>query len=972
MRRRAWAWFRVGFDAICTTAGFEAPSALGPETLPRSVPAVPRPAPSARCSRLAHAGRGRGRPTLLAAICLVLVSLAACQGSSAPPDGFTGYYGTVDYHWLTPVSNFVAARQQSDDRRVPPLLQQGCQLSPADRSEQGENYTTHIVAEAALLRLEETDPSAVAAAVPGSFLPVGWPFPQMLDSDDNVKGTYATCLDNWAPGWRRAVSGRGAPADTRPGWADVINEVEAIPPFHGTPGTDGVPGCRGSDPEDGNWDIQMAYLIRAWAMLKAEPSSRLPRPIDQLAHDFATRVWLQGGVADEDHVICTGPLGVPLPGESPPSPETENHEFLIRTDKFLHNELLPIVDTGGADNGSVGKYDVDSNANNATNGLDAYVYGQMRDWVDLDFIEYNARPYGRYQMLGLLNLYDFAGAQRTRGAAEAPLDFLSAKHAAESMDRLRIAPFRRRIEYSSEDLVIGDTIAPMYAVWVGGLSLPGYVVPGPHGGAGGEMSLAASSDYRPPDLLVDRMLNRSHRDFFEQFNGQGQEEAGYAGPDFTITGGGRATDCPYDACFGSGNDHGTSVPITLIPHRSRLPANKPTEDPTASSVLSVQHGVTDSCIYRNFACGASVTVDAATARGNPSCALTTPDRLGNAALALRFDQAWQGPAYAGDCFFVYTAQLRDTSITPFAFFVTHSCDPSWSAATVVKAFNAFDQYMRTTGAPDQHDSGVNGVRIRLPTETSLEPGEVVDAGFNQEACDGCGPYEVQSYWIISPAPAPSASLAGDLVSFVQRGSDRSRLVYRDPGAEETMYSTDDGANPIQVGGPFSFSWKASLSRSGHAHVEVTAAGHPEELRRVTLDVVDAAPEPGCTLGNGLQGCPTGPCYGGYCSSPPPRQQSARVYDQVYGYGSVPLTHGQPLTIDGTPTPIKLGDPYVIYACVTWWAYLTPEGDRPLGADPDSPEQCDTIRIEASDIRGGNLGRFSPTHLSPVHVPIPTP
>src|SRR5262247_1412994 len=106
----------------------------------------------------------------------------------------------------------------------------------------------------------------------------------MLDPDHR----YAACLDQRAPGWR----------DRRPktqqGWADVVRLVEAIPPFHGTPGTDDIPTCRGSDPEDGNWDVQMAWLMRVWGILKGDPAAPLPKPIGQLAVDFATRIWLQG------------------------------------------------------------------------------------------------------------------------------------------------------------------------------------------------------------------------------------------------------------------------------------------------------------------------------------------------------------------------------------------------------------------------------------------------------------------------------------------------------------------------------------------------------------------------------------------------------------------------------------------------------------------------------------------------------
>jgi hypothetical protein len=925
---------------------------LLPRHTPLTILAAMTPSPRSPRTMLnpGRSGSIRRRVTALAVACFLAMPLGACRGGPAPQ---SDYYGDVDYHWLPPVTNFVKARLQNDLRRVPPLLQRGCQLPPPNQVEElGEEYTLHISAEAALLRFVETDPIAATMAVPGARPPLngpnGRPLPQMLDPDRR----YADCLDQLAPGWRH-----GTP-DTRRGWADVVNLVEAIPPFHGTPGTDGIPGCRGTDADDGNWDVQMAWLMRVWGIMLGDRDAVLPKPIGQLGADFAVRIWLQGGVADEDHSVCYGP-------------ETENHEFLIRATRYLHNVLLPIVPGAASpDNGAVEQYDVNDNKDNSTNGVRAYLDGQLRDWMDHDFVEYNARPYGRYQMLGLLNLYDFAPAleQKVRSEAEGPLDLLSAKHTAESMDRLRIAPFRRRLEDYSEDLVVGDTVAPMYAVWVGGLSLPQYV----GGGAAGEMSLAASSDYRPPDILIDRMLNRGHRDFFEQFNGQGQGEAGYAGPDFTITGGGRVTDCPYGfQCVGSANDPGAVVPIALIPHRSPVsvqttpPEDAKGDDPSAESVLDIGRTAGDTCLYRNFACGAAVNVhDYAPLM--PACADAGTDVPYR---ALRFDGTCLGPAYAGDCFFVYESQV-DQSASPLSYFVTHSCDPAWPDSTVQYAFSAFERYMRTTGAPAYlDDPATPEMTIRLPEETSLAPGDLVAVRIGlAEACDGCGGPEFLTYSIASPTPLPDQPFTGDLVTFSPMSGGRARVVFHDPGAAETMYSYDDGVDPLMVAPNFDFSWSAELSRNGLSHITVTTADQPAEVRHVTVDVMDVAPIPGCTLANGLTGCPTGPCLPGVCSNPPPTQQKARVYDHVFDYGQVPLAHGRPLDIEGTSTHITVGDPYIVTACVAWYAYFTPEGDRTPGADPDSPEQCETIRIEASEIKANPFGPLLPSPNVPIHLP----
>jgi hypothetical protein len=436
----------------------------------------------------------------------------------------------------------------------------------------GEDFGLHLVAEAALVKLAERRDGAQAlqeAFSSFSRLPLSdrshGPVPHVSDPD----GFYRRCLERIVPGW---ASGH---PNIKQGWFDVLHQVAEIPPLSGTPGSDGIPTCRSDG--HGNWDIVMALAMRVWGLVRDETPKVLPMTKNAVEGLFPYSVWLQGSPSPLDDSPCSfGPYRMP---------ETENHTWLIRTTRFLHNESLDIVDTNtfGNSEEDVRNYDVDQNANNDTNGLTNILLNTMRDWVHHDFLEYNSNPYSRFQMIGLLNLYDFAHDDRVRRAAQVTLDFIASKVGAESMTGLRMAPFRRRWDLESNRLFDHDPVNPMFQVWTGGLA-PQAVVDASYGG---EMALAASSDYRPPDVLVDVMLNPAHHDYMQQFDGRGQQERAYGTRDFTLTGGGFSTDCPYPTpdlplvgyperlllpnahCLGSGNDKGSVEPIVLLPWLAR-------------------------------------------------------------------------------------------------------------------------------------------------------------------------------------------------------------------------------------------------------------------------------------------------------------------------------------------------------------------------------------------------------------------
>ncbi len=605
------------------------------------------------------------------------------------------YYHRMDFGWVPQPHTAADSAQQARDRQIPPLLWEAC-LSP-EASGKGEGYMSHVLAEVGLLRvIEAADGRAeLTRAFTAS--------PPLADPGH----IYQDCLDRLAPDWR-------ATPNTTPGWTKVIADVRHVPALQGKPGTDSVPTCRTGGSDIDEWDFTMALVMRVWGFLKQEPTKTLfgaddPAKLDQLRRDVADRAWLQGSTQNVDATVCTI-LGVSVP-------ETENHQFLIRTTRFLHNESLPMVTPPSGAYVSV--YDKDTNTDNNGNGVSSYLHGKLGDSVNHDWIEYNARPYSRYQMIGLLNLYDFAADASVRADAKRGLDFLALKHVSESEDNKRIAPFRRKAEKQSDLLFGVDTADPMFEQLIGGLPQPSNP-PAGGGSMSEEMSIASNTGYRPPSWMVDASLNRQKRDFLEHFDGQHQGENAYGGPDFVLTGGGTATNCPYPSgvlgCVGSGNDPGTVEPVVLIPHRNRTAADNRNDYPSYHNEIWVDPAGTtgkQQCVYRNFACGNQIRVPDTIVRNTPECRVTfTQDNA--PVTALRFDdhcspQDTAPKAFTGDCFFVYTTTLS------MSYLVTHSCDPAAGDAAIAKAFQAFVNYEKTTGKATATSS--TSLALSLPPNT---------------------------------------------------------------------------------------------------------------------------------------------------------------------------------------------------------------------------------------------------------------
>ena len=247
--------------------------------------------------------------------------------------------------------------------------------------------------------------------------------------------------------------------------------------------------------------------------------------------------------------------------------ETENHRLMIESSRYLNNQLL----------------NVDLQGDDDRRGVLADAQSEVRDWLlqrlqDIlknDFIEYNARPYQRESISAILNLYDFAGDSNMRAAARFVLEYAFAKFAVGSNQGRRLVPFRRHMgdlatvieqvsDPSSELTNTGREADHQVSL---GLLYTGQTQQLANGAMAnsiaGEAIFAATSSFRPDDLVLDIAVDRSVP--YDQAIRHGGYEVYSSGPGYLITAGGVITDYAYSRFgVGSADDRGAGVPTTIM------------------------------------------------------------------------------------------------------------------------------------------------------------------------------------------------------------------------------------------------------------------------------------------------------------------------------------------------------------------------------------------------------------------------
>lgn len=326
----------------------------------------------------------------------------------------------------------------------------------------------------------------------------------------------------------------------------------------------------------GEYDV----ALKGWVALLYAFGDHLPRPV--YLHVLQNLLNRRGPVDGNDHWF--GEAGVPLP-------ETENHILMIETSRYLTNQLLC---EQGLESPSV--------CDNERNGASKWMLGWLRQLLSKDFIEYNARPYQDYSLMALMNLASYARDERVKTAAQNVLDYVFVKAAASSDGLRRSVPFRRLRSYDNAWFFKGhyDPLAGFLAQLAGNNQLLGdWARPD----FAHEMVWAAISEYRIPPPVLDVIVNRESRTFYQSFQ-HTTTEIYFGSPGYTISGGGTSTGPAYSVLgFSKDEDKGLDVPALFLPPWRALSSR---EEAVRFDWAPFKGG--NICVAPNFACGSNLVI----------------------------------------------------------------------------------------------------------------------------------------------------------------------------------------------------------------------------------------------------------------------------------------------------------------------------------------------------------------------------
>jgi hypothetical protein len=208
------------------------------------------------------------------------------------------------------------------------------------------------------------------------------------------------------------------------------------------------------------------------------------------------------------------PAGADVVDDLPIALETENHVLMIESARYLTNQLLYLE--GWQSGQRLDQYD------NQMNGMEEWMLRHLQVFLQHDFWEFNSKPYQRYSMAALQNLYDFAWDHRVNTAARMVLDYVSAKTAVSSHGLRRAVPVRRLRELADITGLWGDktdaqtarmTVLSGHTPRLADVSPPGHA----HVYAMDQMLLAGLCTYRVPDMVLETLMNKAHP-YYQQFH----------------------------------------------------------------------------------------------------------------------------------------------------------------------------------------------------------------------------------------------------------------------------------------------------------------------------------------------------------------------------------------------------------------------------------------------------------------------
>ncbi len=273
---------------------------------------------------------------------------------------------------------------------------------------------------------------------------------------------------------------------------------------------------------------------------------------------------------------------------------------------------------------------------------------RMQSILSNDFIEYNARPYQRYSIIALYNLWDFSPDPQLKTMAGMVLEYAELKFAIAGNQSRRSVPFRRRQEVTDSVTSITDSAGgadfqvSQMLLLTGQLQqlmppplAPGGLVQNLNQGqtplvqvsrdSVSEMIYLATSGYRPDPQIVELAV-RKVNPYYQRLSHSGGVEIYSGARGYVISAGGIETAAAYSVTVDGVSldqqvDHGAGVPTALL--LAAGTGNTDRLDFIRIEGLRLDHGSSgntdfpdwhnvsyqhNTCVWKGFACGVNVVI----------------------------------------------------------------------------------------------------------------------------------------------------------------------------------------------------------------------------------------------------------------------------------------------------------------------------------------------------------------------------
>ncbi|TCO57067.1 LGFP repeat-containing protein [Actinocrispum wychmicini] len=376
---------------------------------------------------------------------------------------------------------------------------------------------------------------------------------------------------------------------------DLVNQALRNTWPHPTGSSFDTPICSRNGDYDTFLKGLMVVAYRYWDLLY--PDTRT-----HVLHDLMTENGAHS-TDDEKTPVC-GLIDLP---------ESENHRLLIESARYLANQKLRDATGNPA-------------FDNVANGMREYLLRNLQNFAKFDFMEYNARPYQRYSMDALFNLYDYARDPAIRTAAQVVLDYTTSKFALSSNQLRRAGPFRRLTSRTdaANQWYYGNPSDPQTAFFLFWTGLSGNL-----GGTipdwwAGESVMVGLSSYLPPASAIrNAMVKGTTQETFYHGNrprlSYSPDDAApgveiySSSPSYLISAGGvwlpsgYGRDEWYDR-LGTNENYGSVQSTTLMPTRANTNRDNFIRFDGYSNSSPTGRGNVNTCVEGGFACGLNLQV----------------------------------------------------------------------------------------------------------------------------------------------------------------------------------------------------------------------------------------------------------------------------------------------------------------------------------------------------------------------------